>query len=210
LIAGTQVKQTVHVDVAEAARKKAADAAAAAAAAAELRASVGQSSIEAAVAPSGGDAYDHTGGDAECKPHVGSGRPGPGGGGGGTSRVVGAAESAQRDKFNHEKRNEVRLNTAHSSADTSESGPKVRSPATGTLPLHKGRPGGEALSPVQQAYGGRPCATAAARCSAFIPPCCFQGLEFKFYRPGTACPISSRGTSRTRCGLRSVATALAL
>jgi hypothetical protein len=209
----TQVKQTVHVDPAEAARKKAADAAAAAAAAAELRASVGQSNMEAAAAPSGTEAYDHTGGDAGCKPHVGSGRPGPGGGGGGASRVVGAAECAQRDRFNHEKRNEVRLNTAHSGTDASESGPKLRTPTTGTHLQHKDRPGAEVLSPVQQAYAARPCATAAARCTALIRPQrprCFQGLEFKFCRPGTSWPISSRGTVHTRCGLRSAVTALAL
>ncbi len=152
-----QVKQSVFVDSAEAARKKATDAAAAAAAAADLRSSVTGANEVAAAAPVQGDAYNHTGADESPKPRVGGHRPGPGGGGGGVSRVIGAAESAERDKFNSDKRNEVRLKTPHSDASVSGLGTKVRSPVKGSPSRHKDKE--QACSPFEQAYATKPCET---------------------------------------------------
>ncbi len=174
-----QVKQSVLVDSAEASRKKSADATAAAAAAAEVRSSVGQSSHEAHAAARDGSAYNHTGADDSPKPHAGSGRPGPGGGGGGVSRVIGAAESAERDKFNSDKRNEVRLNTPHSGTSASETGVKGRSPAKGSPVQHRGK-AAKALSPFEQAYTRKPCTTRSttARC-CFICPNRFSGSRIK-------------------------------
>ena len=167
----------MHVDGAEAARRKAADAAAAAAAAAELRASLDASSNEAATAPKVGEAYNHTGADETGKHANGSGhRPGPGGGGGGVSRVIGAAEAAERDKYNAEKRNEVRLATPHTGTSGSEVGDKNRG-GTGTAAAgtRRGRGGaGAALGPLAQAYATKPCAPAA--------PCAAPALHSKAFR----------------------------
>ncbi len=147
----------MFVDSAEAARKKAIDAAASAAAAADLRSSVTGANEVASAAPVQGDAYNHTGADESPKPRVGGHRPGPGGGGGGVSRVIGAAESAERDKFNSDKRNEVRLKTPHSDASVSGLGTKVRSPVKGSPGQHKDKE--QACSPFEQAYATKPCET---------------------------------------------------
>jgi hypothetical protein len=148
----------MYVDSTELARKKAADAAAAAAAAAELRASFDPSAKEIAAVSKEEDAYNHTGAEESSKHHTGSGRPGPGGGGGGVSRVVGAAESAERNRYNTEKRNEVRLATPHSGESGSEVGASSHGDK-GSKCAVKGRLRGAsaAHSPIELAYATKPC-----------------------------------------------------
>ena len=209
----------MFVDSAEASRQKAADAASAAAAAAEVRSSVGQSSHETHAAAGDVSAYNHTGADDSPKPHASSGRPGPGGGGGGVSRVIGAAEAAERDKFNSDKRNEVRLNTPHSGANASVSGVKGRSPAKGSPGQHRGK-SDQALSPFEQAYATRPCMYICIYVCIYKYiyvyicmsggllllhlPTTFvsQGAASKFCRPDAAWPTSNRGTPHMRCSRR--------
>ncbi len=148
----------MYLDSAEAARKKTTDAAAAAAAAAELRSSLGQTSNEVPGATQEGTVYNHTGAEEVTKPAVGGGgRPGPGGGGGGVSKVIGAAEAAERDKYNADRGNEVRLATPHTGTSASESGNKIRNAAKVSPSRHQGKAGEAAVSPLEHAYASKPC-----------------------------------------------------
>jgi hypothetical protein len=223
-----QVKQAVFLDCAEAARKKAADAAAAAAAAAELRPFHGQSNDEATGVSMTPDCYNHTGADESPKLRSGGGRPGPGGGGGGVSRVIGAAESAERDKYGAEKRNQVRLATPNSGTEASGAGMNLCSGAKTSPAQRRAGLSEQALSPIEKVYCSKPCAvheiiaaaayyihsifvlycrsifhrTIATR--AYFPRCSnlSQGLASKFCPPVAGFCSSSRGTLATPFGLR--------
>lgn len=122
-----------------------------------MRAQVDAPNSEAAAATKQAAPYNHTGAEESAKPHTSSHRPGPGGGGGGVSRVVGAEESAERDKYNSEKRNEVRMATPHTGSSKSEDG--AQRLGRGSPGQRRGKAGAaaQALSPIAQAYATKPC-----------------------------------------------------
>jgi hypothetical protein len=92
------------------------------------------------------------------------------------SRVIGAAESAERDKFNAERRSEVRLATPHSGTGGSEvDGSRRGGKGSKVAAKGRARASAAALSPIEAAYATKPC---EMRSSAARAACALQPTRF--------------------------------